>query len=187
MAINQNRIPFGEGKYDRTPNLTLEHVKIAKKNFRGINHNGYNAQNKKTFWVILDPERFDIQAMQAQGWNVREIYRDEEHQDEPVMYRLEVEMKWDRKPPTITQVIKEDGKIRKVPLTEKAAECLDTSKVTEAILEIGHGSTYSINGKTGIKAYLRRGYFETEVDPWDKYYADEDVDSPFDDDDIIDN
>jgi hypothetical protein len=151
-------------------------MKITMRNFRGQDY-GYNPTHKRTFWLLLDPERFDIQAMQDDGWNIKEIKPREGHEDDPVMYRLEVEMRWDNYPPVIHMVTKkENGKYKRTLMTEKSAELFDSAEIVNVNLEISHGKTWYMNGKYGIKAYLKKAQIEVVTDDFDTYYDFEDED-----------
>lgn len=174
---NVNRFNQQVGEFDKTPNLKLNEVKIAMRNFRGLDYNGYNPLHKRTFWLLLDPERFDIQAMQDDGWNIREIKPREGHEDDPVMYRLEVEMRYDNYPPVIHMVTKKDnGKYKRTLMTEKSAELFDSAEIVNVNLEISHGKTWHKDGRKGIKAYLKKAQIEVVTDDFDTYYDFEDDD-----------
>lgn len=177
---NVNNRNQADGRFDKTPNLKLNNMKITMRNFRGQDY-GYNPTHKRTFWLLLDPERFDIQAMKDSGWNVREIKPREGYEDEPMMYRLEVEMRWDVMPPVIHMVTKKDnGKYKKTIMTEKSAELFDSAEIANVNLEISHGRTWFMNDKYGIKAYLKRAQIEVITDDFDTYYD-------FDDEDFTDD
>ena len=170
------------GEFDKTPNLKLTEAKITMRNFRGLDYNGYNPLHKRTFWLLLDPERYDVDKMKQDGWNVKEIKPREGHEDDPIMYRLEVEMRWDNYPPIIHQVTKQDnGKYKKTLMTEKSAELFDSAEIVNVNLEIGHGKTWYKDGRKGIKAYLKKAMIEVVTDDFDDYYAWDDEDEvPFD-------
>lgn len=178
---NANNRNQADGRFDKTPHLVLKDVKISMRNFRGLDRNGFNPQHRRTFWLLLDPERFDIQAMMNDGWNIKEIQKREGHEDDPTMFRLEVEVRWDNFPPVIHQVTKlENGKYKRTLMTEKSSEVFDSSDIVNCNLEIGHGKTWYMNGKYGIKAYLKKAQIEVAVDEWDSYYDwDEDDECPF--------
>lgn len=183
---NVNNRNQSDGRFDKTPNLVLKGIKIAMRNFRGLDYSGYNPTHKRTFWLLLDPERFDIQAMKDSGWNVREIKPREGYEDEPMMYRLEVEMRWDVMPPVIHMVTKKDnGKYKKTIMTEKSAELFDSAEIANVNLEISHGKTWFMNGKYGIKAYLKRAQIEVVTDDFDTYYEFDDEDDPYGDNDEV--
>lgn len=180
---NVNRSNQQAGEFDKTPNLKLTGAKITMRNFRGLDYNGYNPTHKRSFWLVLDPERYDVEAMKSDGWNVKEMKPREGHEDDPVMYRLEVETRWDKYPPVIHQVSKqENGKYKKTLMTEKSAELFDSADIVNVNLEISHGKTWYKDGRKGIKAYLKKAQIEVVVDDFDSYYDwdDEDDEVPFD-------
>ena len=179
---NVNNRNQADGRFDKTPNLKLNEVKIAMRNFRGIDY-GYNPTHRRSFWLLLDPERFDIEAMKNDGWNIREIKPREGHEDEPIMYRLDVEMRWDNYPPVIHMVTKQpSGKYKRTLMTEKSAELFDGSEIVNVNLEISHGKTWFKDGRYGIKAYLKKAQIEVVTDDFESYYEwDDEDESPFED------
>ena len=171
MSRNTNN---QKGKYDDTSNLIFEDAKIIFRNFRGEDY-GYNPQHKKSFSVLLDPEDFNIEDMRADGWNVKQMRPREGYEDE-VAFHLPVEVRWDNYPPAIwliTQTgIGEDGnpKYKRTRLDEESSFVIDTAEIVRVNVEISHGRTYDFNGKTGIKAYLKKMYVELVQDRFDQLY-----------------
>lgn len=171
MSRNTNN---QKGKYDDTSNLIFEDAKIIFRNFRGEDY-GYNPQHKKSFSVLLDPEDYSIDDMRDDGWNVKQMKPREGYEDE-VAFHLPVEVRWDNYPPAIwliTQTgIGEDGnpKYKRTRLDEESSFVIDTAEIVRVNVEISHGRTYDFNGKTGIKAYLKKMYVELVQDRFDQLY-----------------
>lgn len=171
MSRNPNN---QKGKYDDTSNLIFEDAKIIFRNFRGEDY-GYNPQHKKSFSVLIDPEDYSIEDMRDDGWNVKQMKPREGYEDE-VAYHLPVEVRWDNFPPAIwliTQTgIGEDGnpKYKRTRLDEESSFVIDTAEIVRVNVEISHGRTYDFNGKTGIKAYLKKMYVELVQDRFDQLY-----------------
>lgn len=171
MSRNTNN---QKGKYDDTSNLIFEDAKIIFRNFRGEDY-GYNPQHKKSFSVLLDPADYNVEDMRADGWNVKQMKPREGYEDE-VAFHLPVEVRWDNFPPAIwliTQTgVNEDGepKYKRTRLDEESSFVIDTAEIVRVNVEISHGRTYDFNGKTGIKAYLKKMYVELVQDRFDQLY-----------------
>lgn len=173
--------------FDKSANIIVEDAQIIFRNFRGIDR-GYNAKHEKSFSLLVDPERFDIDAMKKDGWNLKMLKPREGYEDEPVKYHLPVTVRWDKKPPRIFIVTKVSGdgekpKYRKTLLDEESSFMIDTAEIAKVrVVEISHGKTYDFNGMVGIKAYLKEIYIELVEDRFDDLYDwadDEDGDDPF--------
>lgn len=178
---NQNR-----NDYDKTANLVVENAEIIFRNFRGIDR-GYNPKHEKSFSLLVKPERFDIEAMKNDGWNLKALKPREGYEDEPVNYHLPVTVRFDNFPPRIYLVTKvsnegEKPRYRKTLLDEESAFMIDTAEIANVNLEISHGKTYDFNGKVGVKAYLKTMYIELVEDRFDSLYdfVDDDDECPFD-------
>lgn len=172
--------------YDKTENLVIENAEIIFRNFRGEDRYGYNAKHEKSFSLLIKPDRFDVDAMKADGWNLKALKPREGYEDEPVNYHLPVTVRWDKRPPRIYIVTKvsvkdEKPRYRKTLLDEETAFMLDTAEIAKVrLIEISHGKTYEFNGMVGIKAYLKEMYVELVEDRFDDLYDwDDDDENPF--------
>lgn len=171
--------------FDKTENLVIENADIIFRNFRGIDR-GYNPKHEKSFSLLVKEDRFDINAMKKDGWNLKALKPREGYEDEPVNYHLPVTVRWDNFPPRIylvTKVSRDDEKARyrKTMLDEETSFMIDTAEIANVNVEISHGRTYDFNGKVGIKAYLKTMYIELVEDRFDGLYDFEDDDEcPFD-------
>lgn len=172
--------------YERKPVLLFDGVKIISRNFRGIDYNGKNKTNKKTFKINLDPDITDVQELKEQGWNVKELPPRDGHEDEPPRFVLEVEARWDKFPPVIhlvTERVDVPGKYTKTLITDEiGAKVIDTADIIKCKVEVS-GYKWEVNGERGIKAYLKRMIVETRADKFEEMLGEYD----FGDDDIFDD
>jgi hypothetical protein len=151
-------------------NLKLEGVRVLPgsfKNFSGA-PTKFNPQGgKRTFNIELDPEL--AQQLIDEGWNVR--LRTPRDEDEEPLHYMEVTCRFDNYPPNMFMIA---GKVR-TRLDEESVSELDYGRILEADLTISPYEWETSTG-SGIKAYLKTGYFIMEEDDWADKYAE---DKPF--------
>lgn len=147
------------------PNNTVkfEDARIIFRNFAG-KEGPYNAKGNREFAVVIsDPEVAD--AMAADGWNVKQ---GKESPDGDVRDPyLTVKVSFDVFPPNV-YMITSRGRTR---MTEDMIEMLDWSDLKTVDL-IVRPYSWNVNGKDGVKAYLKTMYAVIEEDDLDKKYAD---------------
>lgn len=119
------------------------------------------------FWVVLEPEK--AQELIEEGFNVKE----KENRDGDLEYRLQVSVS-DLYPPTIVKVC---GKV-KTSLDKETMATLDRDELEKVDLVLSKGK-WEFGGKTGVKAWLDKGYFTIVKDKFDDRYDFDDDDMPF--------
>ena len=148
--------------------LLIEDARIVFRNFSG-KEGMYNAEGDRNFCVLLD----DHLAKQLidDGWNVKTLKaRDEE--DEPQPY-IQVSVKYRGRngntvrPPTIVMITSKG----RTALSEAECELLDWVEIKNVDL-IVRPFQWAVNGKTGIKAYLKSLYITIQEDALQMKYAD---------------
>lgn len=157
----------------RAGEITIENARIGFRNFSG-KPSQYNKDGNREFAVFLDEDMAN--ELERDGWNVKRTKGSVEYEREPEAY-ITVAVRFDNFPPRVV-MINGNNKNR---LTEDTVGELDHSTF-ESIDLIISPSHWEMNGRKGIKAYLRVGYFTLERDPFfDKYYGDEfdEADLPF--------
>lgn len=147
---------------DYKPNVTLEGVRIAFRNFSG-KEGQYNREGDRNFAVILPKEVAD--DMRADGWNIKQL-RPREEGDEPQDY-IPVSVNFRGRPPRIIMITSRG----RTNLGEEEVNILDWAEIRNVDV-ILRPYEWSVNGKTGIKAYLQAIYVTIEEDELERKYAD---------------
>lgn len=143
-------------------NLIMRGAEITYLNFAG-KEGMYNREGDRNFCVFLDPSV--VEAMQADGWNIK-FTKVREEGDEPRPY-IQVSVGFKFRPPKLC-VVTSKGKTF---LSEEECEVLDWVEMANVDLSI-RPRPWSINGKEGIKAYLRSIYVTLLEDELDEVYGD---------------
>lgn len=146
---------------DEAAKVTLEGVDIMFRNFAG-KEGQYNREGDRNFAVKLDHETAEMLA--ADGWNVKTLEPREEG-DEPTPY-IPVAVRFDVVPPTV-MMITSTGRAR---LDEETVAVLDYANIENVDLII-RAYEWSVNGKSGRKAYLKSLYATIEEDELERKYA----------------
>lgn len=149
-------------------NVVMEGVRIIFRNFEG-KEGPYNKEGDRNFAVLLDEKT--AQMMAEDGWNVkwlkpREDIADEGEEDQPY---LPVSLRYDVFPPHVVMVTSRNRTI----LNEDQVEVLDYADIVNVDL-IVRPYTWTVNQKTGIKAYVKTMFVTIEEDQLVKKYAEMD-------------
>ena len=156
--------------YKQTNNIMIENARLIFKNFSG-EESKFNRAGNKNFCVVLDHDMADDLA--AEGWNIKYL-RPREDGEEPTPY-LQVTVAYGNIPPKVIMIAGRN----KTPLDSVSIGTLDYAEIANVDLVI-RPYNWEVNGKQGIKAYLKTMYVEIEQDAFaSKYDFDDDEEVPF--------
>jgi hypothetical protein len=146
--------------------LSLEGVTIGFKNFEG-REGLYNKAGDRSFAVFLD--RRQAEELAAEGWNVKfpkeNPNRVDPDEDERDPY-LQVSVSFDAYPPNV--FIISNGNPTRIGADEVGM--LDWAEIENVDLVI-RPYEWTVNRNSGVKAYLKAGYFSIVVDKFAHKYG----------------
>lgn len=143
-------------------NIVVENAVIKFRNFSG-KEGKFNPQGRRNFCVFLDEEV--AKTLEKDGWNIRWLQSKDE--EEPDQAYLQVAVSYENVPPKIT-LISSKGK---TILTEDSVNVLDWAEIKEVDLII-RPYNWDVNGKSGVKAYVKSMYVTIAEDEFESKYYD---------------
>lgn len=156
--------------YKVTEDIIIENAHIlpgAFRNFSGRPDKYNRAGGNRSFCVVIDDAEF-AKKLIDDGWSVRILApRDD---DEAPRYYMQVQVSFRNKPPRIVMLT---GRNR-TNLDEESVDCLDYAEMLNVDLTISPYN-WDVNGKTGVKAYLRNMYVTIREDRLAEKYAEDDT------------
>lgn len=145
---------------ESTNYLTFENAKLIFKNFKG-EKTQFNREGNRNFCVVIENHE-DAEALKNDGWNVKQLSSKDDEED--VLYYLPVAVAFDPYPPRVELI---GG--RRVLLDEENISTLDQVDIKTVDLVL-RPYTWEVNGKTGVKAYLKTMYVTINEDPYAAKY-----------------
>lgn len=143
--------------------VVLEDAKLIFRNFSG-KEGQYNREGDRNFGVLLDDKLAD--AMERDGWNIKRLRPREEGDSPQAWIPVAVRLSGPRPPRCV--LITSGGRTQ---LGEDDVNILDWAEIKTVDLII-RPREWELNGRSGIKAYLKSIFVTIEEDPLELKYAD---------------
>lgn len=141
-------------------NVTIENARIGFRNFTG-KEGQFNPAGQRNFCVFLEPDLADVLA--TDGWNVKWL-EPRSPEDDKQAY-LPVSVVYNQYPPMVTLITSSGKNI----LDEETINILDWAEFGQVDLII-RPYNWDVNGKRGVKAYLKTMYITIVEDELAKKY-----------------
>lgn len=146
---------------DEAQNFMVEDARLLFRNFSG-KEGQYNKEGERSFSVVLPDDV--AEQMIKDGWNVKYLAaREEDEEPTPI---IQISVRFDIRPPRVVLITSNN----RTQLDEKTIASLDWVDVKTADL-IARGYTWSVNGKSGTKAYLQSLFVTIEEDALEQKYG----------------
>lgn len=142
--------------------LTFEDARIVFRNFSG-KEGQYNREGDRNFALIIANDISD--QMLDDGWNIKYL-RPREEGDEPQAY-MQVSVSYKQRPPRVVMITSRG----RTNIPEQMLDILDWAEIRQVDL-IVNPYQWAVNGKTGVKAYLKSIFITIEEDELERKYAD---------------
>lgn len=144
-------------------NISIENARIGFKNFAG-EAGKFNKKGDRNFCVFIDEQDLE-HTLINDGWNVKHLKPKDE--DETPQAYLQVSAAYENFPPRIMLI----SGTNKTILEEETVNILDWADI-EAVDIIIRPYEWEVNGKTGVKAYVKTMYVTIAEDKFaNKYEA----------------
>lgn len=142
--------------------LIMEDARIVFRNFAGA-EGMYNREGDRNFCVLLEDEL--AADMKADGWNIKRL-KPREGEDQGTAY-IQVSVGFKGRPPRMVMITSRG----RVDLGEDECILLDWADILKVDLII-RPYHWNVNGRTGVKAYLKSIFVIINEDYLELKYAD---------------
>lgn len=150
----------------------FENCRIIFRNFKG-EQSQYNRAGDRNFCVVIEDAAV-ADRLAADGWNIKHLPPLDEG-EEGTSY-LPVAISFSNVPPTVV-MLSSKGRTH---LDESTIDILDYAEIENVDL-IVNPYNWEVNGKSGVKAYVKSMYVTIREDELARKYATFDTNDPSDD------
>lgn len=156
----------------RMDDLVIEGGRLIFRNFTGKGDQ-FNREGDRNFNVVIEDETV-AQKLANEGWNIK--IRPPREEGDEALYRLPVKVNFNSDfPPKVWLVTRNANTL----LSEETIGNLDFAEIKNVDMIITP-YFWEVNGKSGVKAYLKTMYVTLEEDVFAEKYARRDDEVPFD-------
>lgn len=141
--------------------ILIEDARIIFRNFKGA-EGKYNREGDRNFAVCLDDDI--AQQLINDGWNVRFLQPRDEG-DDPQAY-IAVSVSYKGRPPRVVMI----SSAGRTEIDEESVEILDWVDIATVDIII-RPYNWQVNGKTGVKAYLKTLFVTINEDELELKYS----------------
>ena len=146
----------------------MENARLIFRNFEG-REGDYNRKGDRNFGLVIDDKEL-VEQLIEDNWNVKSFVpkNNDDYDDEPeTVYWLPVTVRYDNVPPKVVLVTRR----KKTKLDEDNINTIDYANIEKVDLTVTPYE-WTVNGKSGIKAYLQTMYVKIIEDEFADKYAD---------------
>ena len=146
--------------------FSIESARIIFSNFAG-REKKFNPAGKRTLTLDLSDHPDLVEDLTKDGWNIKYLQpRDDDEEPRPI---LDVEVKYSEKarPPKIVLITERS----KTEIGESEVSMLDHADIKNVDIVV-RPYNYNVQGREGVKAYLKALYVTITEDRFDEKYAD---------------
>ena len=148
-------------------NIRIENARIGFRNFSG-KEGQFNPAGKRNFCVFIDSDA--AETFEKDGWNIRWLQPRDENEEKQAY--LQVAVSFDSPSPSIAPpklvLVTSKGK---TILDEDSANILDWAEIEKVDLTI-RPYNWEVNGKKGVKAYIKAMFVTIVEDELENKYSD---------------
>jgi hypothetical protein len=142
-------------------NVVIQGARIIFRNFKGA-EGMYNREGDRNFAVCLDTDI--AEQMAADGWNIK--YLKPRDETEEAQAYLSVSVNYKGRAPRVSMISSRGQTL----LDEEAVDILDWVDIANVDLVV-RPYEWAVNGKTGVKAYLKTLVVTIDEDELELKYA----------------
>lgn len=146
-----------------TNNIVIEDAKIIFRNFEGV-ETKYNRKGDRNFGLLIE-DPILAERLIEDGWNVKPLERRDE--DDDIKHFLSVAVSFNGYPPKVVVITGRNHR----QLDEFNIGDLDQMDIRSVDI-IVRPYNWEVNGKTGVKGYLKSLYVIIEEDELSEKYSD---------------